>query len=160
MVPFCVVCYCQPLKMAAAFDLGDVLSLDQAQSNDNNVDDENTNWEALASIFGEEMDDDHMGLVEIAVSTSADQALKEMMEALDKENPPVAPSQTTGQNPKRLKKVTEQELLLLQENKQSVATKRNTSWSMKVFQGIKINPGLIIKEMKLKIFVSYIQMIV
>ena len=91
---------------------------------------------STCSIFDKEMDGHHMGLVEIAVSTSADQALKEMMEALDKENSPLAPSQTTGQNPKRLKKkVTEQELLLLQENKQSVATKRNTSWSMKVFQG-------------------------
>ena len=45
-----------------------------------------------------------MGLVEIAVSTSADQALKEMMEALDKEKLPVAPSQTTAQNPKGFKK--------------------------------------------------------
>jgi hypothetical protein len=80
-------------------------------------------WETLYQIFDGE----------IEVSTSTEDANEEMERVLN----PIKTEETLLQAPdkKRFKTVSDTELQELQERRQSKATKFNTKWGIKLFQG-------------------------
>ncbi|KAK3106038.1 hypothetical protein FSP39_011471 [Pinctada imbricata] len=68
----------------------------------------------------------------INVSTTHDEAVREMNDALNVTNPPILPEPQHSTS--RFKKLTESELDNLEAKRQSESTKRNTKWGVKVFQ--------------------------
>ena len=99
---------------------------------------EDLDWEVLGPLFDEEFTD-------INASTTTDEALREMATALQEANPVIAPNP-----PKRFKSLTEEDLLSLQESKQSQSTKRNTKWGVNVFQGTQ-NMKMITENFQTKV---------
>ncbi|KAK3105732.1 hypothetical protein FSP39_004479 [Pinctada imbricata] len=80
----------------------------------------------------DELFSDEFVLNGINVSTTHDEAVREMNDALNVTNPPILhePQSSTS----RCKKFTESELDNLEAKRQSESTKRNTKWGVKVFQ--------------------------
>ena len=78
-------------------------------------------------------------MVEVNASAVQDEGLREMVAALEKEQPSLVPvvdqkSEETKQ-PKRFKTVTEEHMQIIKDQRQSLSTKRNTKLGVKLVQG-------------------------
>ena len=121
----------------ATFDLGDFMELSPQSDTVIKVDDP---WS------GDDFDNETLELldmVEVNASTVQDEGLREMVAALEKDQPSLVPtvdqkSEETKQA-KRFKTVTEEQMQMIEDQRQSLSTKRNTKWGVKLFQGTVYN---------------------
>ena len=132
---------------SANFDLGQNTIFDNAVDDNDGVD-ANVDLDVLEELFKDDFDDENethtapdngFGLVEINASTSNDEALRQIEQALDADRTDNTSLKyiTQQQNPrKRFKMVTDAELDDLKQMRQSKSTKNSTKWGIKVFQGI------------------------
>ena len=75
-----------------------------------------------------------LDIVEVNASTVQDEGLREMVAALEKDQQSLVPSvdqkSEETKQPKRFKTVTEEHMQMIEDQRQSLSTKRNTKWGV------------------------------
>jgi len=145
------VCFVYKQKKMATFDL----SFDCEQPYEETL-------EVLMQVFADDNIFEEVTSTENAVltaSTSTTDAIQDLNQALAEDhNENFQPPRSD--NKKRFKTVSEEELRELQERKQSISTKKNTKWGVRLFQGdlsykkiypTFFNPSYKLKQTKIRI---------
>ena len=116
----------------ANFEIGSIDEILNLQPMETVDFDENQDkeWDLLSKILNDDME-----VTDVSCSTVNDEALREMDRAFEAANPVTSPVPYHDDKQKRFKSISEEELNVLQDKKQSKSTKKNTKWSISVFQG-------------------------